>query len=407
MAYWNQQLEILKNRSFQFYLYSCIAGTFASGLAYIVTIWMIVNIYTSVNATLIGMILFWIPSLVFSPHLGVIVDHYDRKKLIIVAESVRAVMFAVFGVLLYYSSSLWAIYLLLFLSGCFAALYKPLLPAFVHELVPTKQLIYANANINMAYEFGNIIGRGIITVAVLSLLGIYGSLFAIAILYVISAVTMIPVHRHHKEESTNLIKHPSFIKNMMAGYHYLFSKRELLLYGLIQAGILMSLMAAPVLVGPYVKSILLAGNQIFGICEAVLSIGTIIGALFWSYLANLISKESCLAIASIFAGISYLVLANTNSVIFSLIAFLVLGFAWGSFTLIVSVVQMITDKNYQGRVQAAIGAGVTLVYIGFAILLYMLGEKYNVQHAFLILAFLCICIFGGSIIARRHGIMTH
>ncbi|OGT39748.1 MAG: hypothetical protein A3F12_04290 [Gammaproteobacteria bacterium RIFCSPHIGHO2_12_FULL_38_14] len=403
MAYWEQQIQILKNRSFQFYLYSCIAGTFASGLAYIVTIWMIVNIYTSVNATLVGMILFWVPSLVLSPHLGVVVDHYDRKKLIIIAESVRAVMFIGFSILLYRFTSLQAVYLLLFLSGCFAALYKPLLPAFVHELVPQEQLVYANANINMAYEFGNIIGRGIVTVAVLSLLGIYGALFTIAILYVISAATMIPVQRHHRERETNLVKHPSFIKNMIAGYHYFFFNKELLLYGLIQAGILMSLMAAPVLVGPYVKTILLAGNQIFGISEAVLSIGTIIGAFFWSYLASYISKESCLAGASVFAGLSYLMLANTNSIIFSLIAFLVLGFSWGSFALIISLVQMITDKHYQGRVQAAIGAAVTLAYIGFAIFLYVLGEQYNVQHAFLFLATLCLFIFGGSIKAKKVG----
>lgn len=397
MTYWNQQLQVLKSRSFQFYLYSCIAGTFASGLAYIVTIWMIVNIYTTVNATLIGMILFWLPTLILSPHLGVIVDHYNRKKLIIAAESLRALMFLVFGLLLYRFTSLWMVYLLLFLSGCFSALYKPLLPAFVHELVPTEQLIYANANISMAYEFGNIIGRGVITVAVLSLLGIYGALFTIAILYVISAVTMLPVHRHHKEQNSDLMNHPSFIKNMMDGYHYLFSKKSLILYSFIQALILMSIMAAPVLVGPYVKTILLAGNQIFGISEAVLSIGTIFGAFFWSYLANLISKESCLAAASVCAGLSYLILANTNTVIFALIAFLALGFSWGSFALIVSIVQMITDKHYQGRVQAAIGAAVTIIYIGFALFLYILGEQYNLQHAFLFLATLCLFIFLGSI----------
>lgn len=38
MKNWNQQVLLLKDRSFIFYLYSCIAGTFASGLAYIVTI---------------------------------------------------------------------------------------------------------------------------------------------------------------------------------------------------------------------------------------------------------------------------------------------------------------------------------------------------------------------------------
>src|SRR5687768_16321007 len=100
-------------------------------------------------------------------------------------------------------------------------------------------------------------------------------------------------------------------------------------------------------------------------------------------------------------------LANTNSVIFAFIAFLVLGFSWGSFALIVSIVQMITDKNYQGRVQAAIGAAVTIVYIGFAIFLYVLGKQYNVQHAFLFLATLCLFIFGLSIKVRNYAKFKH
>jgi hypothetical protein len=32
-----------------------------------------------------------------------------------------------------------------------------LLTAIVHEPIPVEQLLYANANINMAYELGNII----------------------------------------------------------------------------------------------------------------------------------------------------------------------------------------------------------------------------------------------------------
>lgn len=396
MKYWNHQLQLIKNRSFQFYLYSCIAGTFASGLAYIVTIWMIVTIHTNVNATLVGMIIFWVPSLVLSPHLGFIVDHYDRKKLIIIAELARAVMFIIFGIALYYFNSLVIIYLLLLLAGCFAALYQPLLPAFVHELVPPEQLVYANANINMAYEFGNIIGRGIITVAVLSLLGVYGALFTIAMLYLISAVTIIPVQRDHKNKEGSLIQKPGIIESIIEGYSYLYLNKKLLSYALIQAGVLMGLMAAPVLVGPYVKSILLAGNNVFGISEACLSIGTIIGAFFWSYLANKISKESCLAIASIFASLSYFILAETTYVNYALAAFLILGFSWGSFALILSLVQLHTDKQYQGRIQATIGAAVTILYIFFAVFLYFFGEQYNVQHAFMFLGFLCLFIFGGS-----------
>jgi len=189
----------------------------------------------------------------------------------------------------------------------------------------------------MAYEFGNIIGRGIITVVVLTFLGTYGALFVVSLLYSISAVTMMPIERHHKEEPAKPTQKLSFIKSIIDGYYYLFSNKELLLYALIQAAILMSLMAAPVLVGPYVKIVLQAGNRMFGISEAIISTGAIIGALFWSYLADYISKESCLAIASVLAGSSYLILAKTAGISYALIAFFVLGCSWGSFSFIYAI----------------------------------------------------------------------
>lgn len=400
MNYWQQQKQLLKNRFFQFYLYSSIAGTFASGLAYIVTIWMILRFDQSLNATLFGMILFWLPSLFLSPYFGALVDHYDRKKLIIAAESMRAVMFVGFGILLLYQPTLWVVYFLLVLAGCFAALYKPLSPAFVHELVPEEQLIYANANINMAYELGNIIGRGIVTVAVLTLIGTYEALFIVATLYIVSAVTMIPVKRHHTQENTTQRHKLGFFKSISDGYRYLFSNKQLLLYALIQAFVVMSLMAAPVLVGPYVKTILHAGSRIFGISEAIISMGAIMGAFFWTYLSHHMSKESCLAIASVLAGLSYITLGSTAGLHSALIAFLVLGFSWGSFALIMSTVQTLTDKNYQGRVQAAIGVAVTIVFIAFSIFLSAFDKGYSAQHAFMLLTLVCVFVFVSVLAAR-------
>jgi len=401
MRYWEHQKQLLKNRSFQFYLLSSIAGTFASGLAYIVIIWLVVSFHPTLNATLIGMILFWVPSLILSPYFGSIVDQYDRKKLIIIAESIRSIMFIVFGLFLLYQPDLWIVYLLLILSGCFAAFYQPLAPAFVHELVPMEQLVYANTNINMAYEFGNIIGRGIITVIALTFLGTYGALFLVGILYFISTITIIPIQRHHTIEPINSSKNISLIQNIIDGYRYLFSNKELLSYGFVQAVILIGLMAAPVLVGPYVKIVLHAGNRIFGISEAAISLGAIAGAFFWSYIANHVSNKICLVFASILASLSYLTLANTINITYSLAAFLLLGFSWGSFSLIMSLVQTLTDKNYQGRVQASISMAVTIIFILFSVFLHIFDKNYNAQSAFMLLAFLCIFVFVGIITAQK------
>ena len=140
---------------------------------------------------------------------------------------------------------------------------------------------------------------------------------------------MVPVKRHRTSEHASTVGHVGFVKRIVGCYQYIIAHRVLLVYGIIQGLVMMSLMAAPVLVGPYVKDILHESNKVFGISEAMLSVGAIIGAIFWSYCDTLAAKNKCLFFASVLAAGSYFILGYNNTAAYALSAFLLLGFSWG------------------------------------------------------------------------------
>ena len=86
----------------------------------------------------------FLPQFLFSPIAGVIADRYDRRKIMIVADLLRAV--TVLGFLLIRSADqLWLFYLLTATQFILSALFVPARSAALANLVDQKDLVTANA----------------------------------------------------------------------------------------------------------------------------------------------------------------------------------------------------------------------------------------------------------------------
>ncbi len=81
------------------------------------------------------------PAVVFGPVAGAIVDRFDRKRVMIVADVARAAMYSSMPFL----DALWAIYLLSFAIECLSLLWTPARDASLPRLVPRRQLANANS----------------------------------------------------------------------------------------------------------------------------------------------------------------------------------------------------------------------------------------------------------------------
>lgn len=88
-------------------------------------------------ASLVG----FLPYAVFGPAIGVLVDRYDRKKIMIVADLIIAGAGVILAIIsLYMELPVWMVMVVLFIRSIGAAFHSPALSAVTPLLVPEEQL---------------------------------------------------------------------------------------------------------------------------------------------------------------------------------------------------------------------------------------------------------------------------
>lgn len=98
-----------------------------------------------------------LPSLVFGPFAGVVIDRFDRRKVMVAADIGRGSMYAVMPFL----PALWMIFLLSFFIECLSLVWAPAKDASVPNLVPRRQLANANS-VGLVTTYGTLPLGGVV-----------------------------------------------------------------------------------------------------------------------------------------------------------------------------------------------------------------------------------------------------
>ncbi len=154
-----ERAALFENRTFLYFTLSGLFATFGNGLNYIALSWLAYSQTNSIRGVALLMFFLWMPSILFAPFLGVLADKYNRKMQIVVSNLVRGLVL-VFWVMLWQLGIEIDLMILSALLGIFISFYMPSAVPLIQSIVPKKQLINANATIDMVYELGTIIGMG-------------------------------------------------------------------------------------------------------------------------------------------------------------------------------------------------------------------------------------------------------
>src|SRR4029450_10013640 len=92
-----------------------------------------------------------LPSIVFGPIAGALVDRFDRKRMMIAADLSRGALYASMPFL----RNLWAIVAVSFVIESLALVWTPARDASLPNLVPRRQLANANA-LGLATTYGTL-----------------------------------------------------------------------------------------------------------------------------------------------------------------------------------------------------------------------------------------------------------
>lgn len=287
----------------------------------------------------------------FSPFAGYITDRFNRRRIMIVCDLVRALL--VLGLLLIGSyETLWLAYVLTALQMMFSAIFEPAKTSSIPNVTTDQELVDANVLSAASWSIIFTIGMGI---GGLATAGLGTDLVFIinAISYVISAVfiyrAVIPQKKMDEAERKRT-RNP--ITGIKEGFRYLFNNHQVLRPTLAKGCFTMLLGGLTYMLILVSEEVLMMGSVGLGLLYSARGVGTGIGPVIGR---RIFDRERdwvrAMGYCMMFGGAMYSVVGMTTSLgimlFFVFIAHAASGANWVMSTVLL---QRRTPDPFRGRI---------------------------------------------------------
>ena len=240
--------------------------------------WIVLTQLTDYNATAVGitMALQLGPMLLLMPWSGLIADRFNRRKLLILTQTLMGLLALGLGILTVLEvAQLWHVYLFAFGLGVVAAIDAPARQTFVSELVADDNLSNAVALNSASFHGARLIGpaaAGLLTVAVGA-----GWVFMInAVTFAATVVAMALLRTHQLRRQPTVSRERG---QLLAGFRYVRGRSDIVV-----------VMIAVFLIGTFGLNFAIftstmatiefgRGAAEFGLLSSIMAIGAVAGAL--------------------------------------------------------------------------------------------------------------------------------
>lgn len=269
-----------------------------------------------------------IPFLVIGPMAGVFADRVDRRKIVLVTQSVMALVVLAFagsvqlGVVV---GTVGVIYALAFsfITGTLHSLIQPVRQAMVANTVPREDLWNAVALNSIAGNVARVVGPGLGGVLI-AWLGPALNFFLEGILYVLMVLVMVPIALPYREAIT--ARRASMLANLKQGFAYVVSEQVVL--RLLLVACISDILLAPVihLMPVIATEVLGQGSEVYGFLVLATGVGGIISTIAFASLGGVFRRGSVGLLALMFLSGSAILLGFSTWVWVSLIAMFGFGF---------------------------------------------------------------------------------
>lgn len=312
--------------------------------------WMVMTELTRNDAAAVGltMALQFGPSLFLLPIAGYVADRFDRRRVLLVTQSLQAALALALGVLaLTGAVQLWMVYLFALMLGCVTAIDAPVRQTFATELVSDANLSNAVALNSTSYQLARMAGPAIagLLIAAIGTGWLFILNFASfgAVIAALSAMRVAELHRHERAG-----RRPA---SLAEGFRYVRKRADIMAVLSMLFLVAMFVMNFAVYISSMAVTVFGTGAGGFGLLTSMLAIGAVSGAL--GSARREAPRASLLPICAGLFAVFFTAAALVPSYLGFGIVLVGLGWALQTFlTTANSTVQLRTDREMRGRVMA-------------------------------------------------------
>jgi MFS transporter, DHA3 family, macrolide efflux protein len=292
----------------------------------IALIWLVLEVTGSVFAVGVVVAVAAIPQVVAGPIIGVYVDRWDRRSILIGTNVAEGLLVAVLsGLVLAHYDGLGLILVIVFALGCGAQFVRTSTNAMVPRVVRTEDLPPANSLMTFSSSTNQVLG--------LSIGGIVVALFGVAIpieydalSFFVAALIVLGIARAiGRAEAPADGAKTGFRAEFVEGLTFIRQHRFLL--ELIVLGIILNFFgnALTALFAPYAKITLSGTAATYGFLGAAIALGSILGAAIIGKVETRKSTGKYLFGGAFGIGVAFAIMGFTRSIPIALSEVFLLG----------------------------------------------------------------------------------
>ena len=290
------------------------------------------------------------PSLLLGLVAGVFVDRYDRRRIMVISDILRAVLVLLIPFLV--PQGIAWLYVIVMLTSVVGQFFDPAWESVLPEVAPDEELAAANSLMAIS-SFGSTAIGFAASGLIASRYPIEYAFYLNAVAYLFSAgcIFFIKVQKMDIEEKTSV---RVVVQNLKAGVNYLLKNPVLRSIFLLAVPVAVSIGLTNSLLLPFATRALGAGEFEYGLQEGLTSVGFVVSSLLMVGLLNRWREGQWMTVSLVGMGLSALVYSQLRSIPLAIGVQMLSGFMNSPYSIARRLlVQRNTATEVRGRVSSA------------------------------------------------------
>lgn len=340
----------LKYPAYRIWFFSALIANIGTWMQRIAQDWLVLRTLTNDSAYAVGVVsaLQFGPSLLFSPHAGVVADRVNPRKLLVCTQGLMGLISALLAVdVISGQVQLWHVYVAAALAGVVAAYDAPVRQTFVASMVPVGSLSNAVGLNATSFNAARLIGPAFAGL-VINWVG-EGWVFGInALTFLMPMAALILTPRRHFREVERSKPKPGQLRE---GVAYLRSRSDILVIMVVVAVVSAMTLNFPVTLAAMVRSTFHMEADAYGNVSSSFAIGSLTGALVAARRRD--ARVRLVIIGALGLGVATCILALMPNYYTFMAASIPVGFfVLSLLTAANQTVQLTTPEAVRGRVMS-------------------------------------------------------
>ena len=392
---WPDGLRALRSRNFRLFFFGQLISLIGVWMQSTAQQWLVYRLTGS--QLKLGTVTFagYLPVLLLSLFMGVIVDRFSSRKLLVWTQSIFMIMAGILALITFLDVVTYEYILLLsFLLGIANAMDMPARQAIYTDLVERKDLLNAIALNSSVFNGARIIGPAIGGFIVAQLgEAVAFSINSLTYTAVIFGLLMMKIETNPQAKSES-----KGMQDLLDGLKYLFREKSVLGLVVMVAALSVVGFSYLTLLPVFAQDVLQIGAEGFGGLLAAQGAGALTAALSLAFRGDRLPKGKLLIYSRYLLAFAIFLLGFSRSVPLTVTALILAGFALISqLALTNTLLQLIVPDEFRGRVLSSYTWALGGFFPIGSILIGSMGDVFGAANAVMISAgfSLILSIIGG------------